>query len=115
MSRRVAGAAAERFRQPSAIATSWLPRHSITPKPVRREPGSSPRTRTLTPAVNWAGAGSNARQDLVRYLDIRINVPYLVQLFERLEQMHHQHRGLARQLQGRRGALRDFRGRGRET
>src|SRR5947208_141422 len=115
MRRRAAGAAAARLRQPCATAMSSPPRHSITPKPVRREPGSSPSTRTVSAALNCAAAGPNARQDLVRYLDIRVHVPYFVQLFERFQQLHHQHRGLARQLQGGRGALRDFRGRGREA
>src|SRR5438105_15630142 len=92
----------------------------MTPKPVRREPGSTPRMRTLTPgfavgnetttraAVLAAAAkasGSNARQDFVRYLDIRINVPYVVQVFQSFQQSHHQLTGLTRQRRGYRGAL----------
>src|SRR4029077_7679272 len=115
--RRAAGAAAVRFRQPCATAMSCVPRHSITPKPVRREPGSRPRMRTLMAGVNGAAAaaGSKARQDLVRYLDIRINVPYLVELFQGLEQVNHPLRRLARELHGNRRALRHFRGRWRKS
>ena len=43
--------------------------------PVRREPGSRPRMRTFSGAAGGAAAaiaGSNARHDLVRYLDIRV-------------------------------------------
>src|SRR6185437_7872236 len=91
----------------------------MMPNPVRRDPGSRPRTRTLPAAVaagaarlsgaadmagtaamtptagaaRLAGAvralGSNARQDLVRYLDIRIDALYVVQVFQRLQQAHH--------------------------
>src|SRR5512135_2800026 len=81
------------------------PRHSMTPNPVRREPGSRPRTRTpgaaaatdtdtaaepmAAPPFAARRVGSNARQDLVRYLDIRIDALYVVQVFQSLEQAHH--------------------------
>src|ERR1700722_16147109 len=104
----------------------------MTPNPVRREPGSTPRMRTFTAgrATGMPGraapegarvaaglptpvravpaamvAGSNARQDFVRYLDIRINVPYVVQVFQRFQQMHRQFRRLARQRRRYRGTL----------
>ena len=108
-------AAAATFRQPCATTVSLPPQQSITPKPVRREPGSSPSTRTLSSAALRAALGSNARQDLVRYLDIRVNVPYLVQPLERIQQLHHRHGLLARQHDRRRGALRDLGGRGLEA
>src|SRR5437870_1401085 len=112
---RAVGAAAATFRQPCATTVSLPRQQSITPKPVRREPGSSPSTRTLSSAAIRAAVGSNARQDLVRYLDIRINVPYLVQPLERIQQLHHRHGLLARQHDRRRGALRDLGGRGLEA
>src|SRR5215468_3957747 len=56
----------------------------MMPKPVRRDPGSRPRIRTLTAGpTRVTAAGSNARQDVVRYLDIRIHVPDVVQLLDR--------------------------------
>src|SRR5580658_998204 len=112
-SRRV-GAAAATLRQPCATTRSSWPRHSITPNPVRREPGSRPRMRTVSATATGAAvaAGSNARQDLVRYLDIRVHVPYLVQPFERLEQVHHRLASLAGELERGGGTLRHF-GRGR--
>ena len=61
-----------------------------------------------------AAPGSNARHDLVRYLDIRINVPYCVQSFQSLEQMHHQLGRLPGQRRGYRGALGHLGGRRRE-
>ena len=46
--------------------------------------------RTRTAATSSAAAsGSKARQDLVRYLDIRVHVPYILEPLERLEQVHH--------------------------
>src|SRR5690348_14022872 len=80
---------------PCATCTQSDPRHSMIPKPVRRDPGSRPRTRTLPAAVAAVAGGavralgSNARQDLVRYLDIRIDALYVVQVFQRLQQAHH--------------------------
>src|SRR6516164_6999078 len=85
----------------------------MTPKPVRREPGSSPRIRTRSPTAGGvAAAGSKARQDLVRYLDIRVHVPYVLHSFERLEQLDHRLRLLAPELERGGRTPRDF-GRGR--
>src|SRR5215472_10056244 len=99
---RAAGAAAATFRQPCATGSSSLPRHSITPKPVRREPGSRPRIRIRTAAASGVAAtGSKARQDLVRYLDIRVHVPDVFQPLERLEQLHHRLRVISRELERR--------------
>src|SRR6266404_7859057 len=78
----------------------------MTPKPVRREPGSSPRIRRLAARAGRGSAGrvaeapateappSKARQDLVRYLDICVNVLYVVQVFEGFDQMQHRYRRL---------------------
>ena len=73
----------------------------MTPKPVRRDPGSSPRTRTFAAAAitgtadSGAASGSNARQDLVRYLDIRIDALYVVQVFQGFDQTDHLLAGVA--------------------
>src|ERR1700704_838041 len=76
----------------------------MTPKPVRREPGSSPRIRRLAAGTGRGPAEcgpeapparappSKARHDLVRYLAICINVLYVVQVFEGFDQMQHRHR-----------------------
>src|SRR5689334_6958744 len=85
----------------------------MTPNPVRREPGSSPRMRTLragtgrgldsatrtpdAPGARRPSANvltSRARQDLVRYLDICINVLYVFQVFEGFDQVQHRLRRL---------------------
>src|SRR5579864_3424876 len=74
MRNRAVGAAPLTFRCPCASSTSSPSRHSSTPKPVRREPGSRPRIRAFGEGGGGAAAaaaGSNARHDLVRYLDIR--------------------------------------------
>src|SRR5689334_10899341 len=93
----------------------------MTPKPVRRDPGSRPRTRTL-PAALIAGMGraaapfgSNARQDLVRYLDIRVDALYVVQIFQRLEQAHHPFSRLTRDPVRRGSPLGHVRSGGREA
>src|SRR6516225_10165206 len=112
---RAAGAAAATFRQPCATGSSSLPRHSITPKPVRREPGSRPRMRTRSAAASGVAAtGSKARQDLVRYLDIRVHVPDVLQPLERLEQLHHRLRVIPREFERSGRAARNFGGGGCE-
>src|SRR6185437_15268899 len=104
--------AAATVTQPCATCTQSTPRRSMTPYPVRRDPGSRPRIRR--PSVGASGGraapGSNARQDLVRYLDIRVHVPHIIQLFQRLEQVHHPLRRLAGKRSRQRGALRHLRG-----
>ena len=103
-----------RARRPRAV----VPRH------LDDAEAGAPRTRVepedahvghaaLTRAA--AAAGSNARQDLVRYLDIRIYVPYFVQLFEGLEQCTICSALSPGQLQRGRRALGDFARRGREA
>src|SRR5438270_789936 len=109
----------------------------MTPKPVRRDPGSKPRIRTLATdtvrvwADRWAegtpaGARSaealpatvprlrrppvraltsRARQDLVRYLAICVNVLYVVQVFEGFDQMQHCDRRLPLEGHRNRSAL----------
>src|SRR4051794_20706845 len=100
----------------------------MTPKPVLREPGSSPRIRTFSA---YAGRGfgsatrarnapearrpstseltSRARQDLVRYLDICINVLYVFQVFEGFDQMQHRLRRLPCERNRNRSAPGHFR------
>src|SRR5215813_11471317 len=112
---RAAGVADATFRHPWATGNSSPPRHSITPKPVRRDPGSRPRMRTRTAAASGVAAtGSKARQDLVRYLDIRVHVPDVLQPLERLEQLHHRLRIVARELERGCRAARDLGAGGRE-
>src|SRR5882672_5410751 len=100
----------------------------MTPKPVRREPGSSPRIRTFTAgtgrglalAVRGTEAPtlrvlpgnaltSRARHDLVRYLDICVNVLYVFKVFEGFDQMQHCYRRLPRERDRNRSALGHFR------
>src|SRR5581483_8712758 len=109
----------------------------MTPNPVRREPGSTPSTRTLaldsatvmetvvepsspdlpTPArpPGVATLGSNPRQDFVRYLGIGVNVPHVIEVFERFQELHHQFASRVRQGRGERGTLGYLRRRGDET
>ena len=67
---RVAMASPAAAMQPLAMWVWALPSQSMTPKPVRREPGSSPSTRTRAAVLNgtgWAAAsGSNCRQELIQ-------------------------------------------------
>src|SRR5579859_4921737 len=106
----------------------------MTPNPVRRDPGSTPRIRTLSTgrattravAVTVAtapaaapraanAAGSNARQDFVGYLDIGVNVTYVVQIFQGFEQLHCQLGHDTRQRSRDGGPLGDRRGQGHKT
>src|SRR5882757_349347 len=99
----------------------------MTPKPVRRDPGSSPRIRRLTASAGRGSAGrapeappvkapaaevpparappSKARQDLVRYLGIGVNVLYVVQVFEGFDQAQHRYRRLPFEWNRYRGAV----------
>src|SRR5689334_24920495 len=98
---------------PLASGMLFGPPHSMTPYPIRREPGSSPRMRTFVSRTSCTGtgttacalavaaavpaacaAGSNARQDLVRYLGIRVDVLHVVQVIECIEKLHHRFCGL---------------------
>src|SRR5690242_19950799 len=77
--------------------------HSMTPNPVRCEPGSMPKMRTAVATGNRTvagatalaacAAGSKARQDPVRYLGIRVDVLHVVEVLERFEELRHVFRG----------------------
>src|SRR5690349_2012300 len=120
--------------QPCTSGRLCAPPHSITPYPVRCEPGSMPRMRTFAAgatrtdtgrtttaappdatAPDARAPGSNARQDLVRYLGIRIHVLHVIEVFEHLEEAHHGFRGRALQRRRNRGPLSDFGIRRREA
>src|SRR5450755_4206963 len=83
--------------QPCVKCTLSGPLQSITPNPVRREPGSSPRMRSLaTGARRMAAAGgSTLRHERVGYLGIRIHALYAVEFGERLKKAQHVRGGSA--------------------
>src|ERR1700691_1461478 len=70
---------------PSATWTRRFPCASITPQPVRRSPGSSPKRRIIGPLAS----GAQARHDVVGNLIIgeeRLHVVAVLQCLEQLEQ-----------------------------
>ena len=73
------------------------------------------RARTTWADREGAVAGSNARQDLVGYLGIRVHVQHVVQVFEPIDEAHHALGGLALKRRRGGGALGDLAGRGWES
>src|SRR5690349_7623862 len=82
---------------PSATWARRLPATSITPHPVCRSPGSSPKTRIWGPVP--ARSGAEPRHHVFGHFEIGVDVLDIVAVLERLEQLE----------QARRGFLTDFR------
>src|SRR5437016_6249720 len=83
---------------PSATWTNRLPATSITPHPVCRSPGSSPKTRISGPLP--ARSGAEPRHHVFGHFEIGVNVLDIVAVLKRLEQLE----------QPRGSFLADFRG-----
>src|SRR5271165_2939662 len=69
----------------------------MTPQPVCRSPGSSPKTRILANRPLGSPrrrSGAKPRQDVLGYLEIGINILDIVAVFERLEQFKQGNGGL---------------------
>src|SRR2546423_12972518 len=64
----------------------------MTPHPVWRSPGSSPRTRISSPL--WPRSGAQSLQHVLAGFEIGVNVLDIVAVFERLEQLEQSLHGL---------------------
>src|SRR5580700_11096538 len=83
---------------PSATWTKRLPATSITPHPVCRSPGSSPKTRISGSLP--ARSGAQPRHHVFGHFEIGVDVLDIVAVLERLEELE----------EARRRLLADFRG-----
>src|ERR1700736_4272486 len=81
---------------PSATWTKRLPATSITPHPVCRSPGSSPKTRISGSLP--ARSGAQPRHHVFGHFEIGVDVLDIIAVLERLEQLE----------QARRSFLVDF-------
>src|ERR1700730_12823234 len=77
---------------PSATWTKRLPATSITPHPVCRSPGSTPKTRIS--GFLPARSGAQPRHHVFGHFEIGVDVLDIVAVLERLEQLEEARRPL---------------------
>src|SRR6516165_4563174 len=79
---------------PAAMWVRRLPVTSITPQPVCRNPGSSPRTRIVCRVDLRPGSGAEPRHYVLGHFEIGIHVLDIVAVLECLEQLEQCRRDL---------------------
>src|SRR5271170_1725864 len=93
-SRSASGRSVGAWTTPSATWLSRLPAASITPQPVCRSPGSSPRTRIAVVAPHPLGSSAQPRQYVLADLEIGVNILHVVAVLESFEQLEQADGGL---------------------
>src|SRR5271170_5138418 len=86
-SRSASGKSVGAWTTPSATWLSRLPATSITPQPVCRSPGSSPRTRIAVVAPAPVNSGAQPRQHFLADFEIGVDILHVVAVLESFEQL----------------------------